>query len=215
MRTGDRRVRRRHRRGQPQPHRQQQPQDPPPRAVPGEYLLHVQETLVAHKERLRRCAEEAARVHRRQVPSRTSASAKESNASCEPRGRPQDVRGLEQIRSGKPLEEILTGAIVCGADGRSIAPGPGHSVRMSTQTMDTSWRTPPRSRARRNLRATAATMEEEEENGRIRRPAAKAAARAMGEWSSRRTSSARAAVEAANAARAEKGGARGRRRWRC
>ena len=107
-----------------------------------EYLLHVQETLVSHKERLRRVAEDAQREcidaksrfkHERVRTKQLKRELRTAKKAL----RTYEV--LEQIRSGKPLDEILTGAIVfAGPDGEgSIAPGPGHSVRMS-QTMDAS-----------------------------------------------------------------------------
>ena len=98
---------------------------------------------MAHKERLRRCAEEAQRecIDAKSRLKHERVRAKELKRELRTaRKALRTYEVLEQIRSGKPLEEILTGAIVfAGPDGEgSIAPGPGHSVRMSTQTMDAS-----------------------------------------------------------------------------
>ena len=145
-----------------------------------EYLLHVQETLVSHKERLRRVAEDAqrecidakSRFKHERVRTKTL---KRELRTAKKALRTYEV--LEQIRSGKPLDEILTGAIVfAGPDGEgSIAPGPGHSVRMS-QTMDAS--VLPTLAAL----ATPAHAGKEKDGGDLDSPdvmAAKAAARAM------------------------------------
>ena len=178
-----------------------------------EYLLHVQETLVAHKERLRRCAEEAQRecIDAKSRLKHERVRAKELKRELRTaRKALRTYEVLEQIRSGKPLEEILTGAIVfAGPDGEgSIAPGPGHSVRMSTQTMDAS--------VLPTLAALASKAEPSGDGGdgggggeRPDSPdvmAAKAAARAMERLAAEKDfeRQAASAVEAANAARAEK-----------
>ena len=179
-----------------------------------EYLLHVQETLVAHKERLRRCAEEAQRecIDAKSRFKHERVRAKELKRELRTaRKALRTYEVLEQIRSGKPLEEILTGAIVfAGPDGEgSIAPGPGHSVRMSTQTMDAS--------VLPTLAALASKAEPSGDGGEGgggggERPdspdvmAAKAAARAMERLAAEKDfeRQAASAVEAANAARAEK-----------
>ena len=182
-----------------------------------EYLLHVQETLVAHKERLRRCAEEAQRecIDAKSRLKHERVRAKELKRELRTaRKALRTYEVLEQIRSGKPLEEILTGAIVfAGPDGEgSIAPGPGHSVRMSTQTMDAS--------VLPTLAALASKAEPSGDGGDDggggggggERPdspdvmAAKAAARAMERLAAEKDfeRQAASAVEAANAARAEK-----------
>ena len=138
-----------------------------------EYLLHVQETLVAHKERLRRCAEEAQRecIDAKSRLKHERVRAKELKRELRTaRKALRTYEVLEQIRSGKPLEEILTGAIGSrGPDGEgSIAPGPGTASACPRRPWTRASCPPaPRSRARRNLRATAATEEEEEEEGRI------------------------------------------------
>ena len=179
-----------------------------------EYLLHVQETLVSHKERLRRCAEEAQRecIDAKSRLKHERVRAKELKRELRTaRKALRTYEVLEQIRSGKPLEEILTGAIVfAGPDGEgSIAPGPGHSVRMSTQTMDAS--------VLPTLAALASKAEPSGDGGEGgggggERPdspdvmAAKAAARAMERLAAEKDfeRQAASAVEAANAARAEK-----------
>ena len=178
-----------------------------------EYLLHVQETLVSHKERLRRCAEEAQRecIDAKSRLKHERVRAKELKRELRTaRKALRTYEVLEQIRSGKPLEEILTGAIVfAGPDGEgSIAPGPGHSVRMSTQTMDAS--------VLPTLAALASKATPSGDGGdgggggeRPDSPdvmAAKAAARAMERLAAEKDfeRQAASAVEAANAARAEK-----------
>jgi hypothetical protein len=89
-----------------------------------EYLLHVQETLVSHKERLRRVAEDAqrecidakSRFKHERVRTKTL---KRELRTAKKALRTYEV--LEQIRSGKPLDEILTGAIVfAGPDGERV-----------------------------------------------------------------------------------------------
>lgn len=174
-----------------------------------EYLLHVQETLVSHKERLRRVAEDAqrecidakSRFKHERVRTKTL---KRELRTAKKALRTYEV--LEQIRSGKPLDEILTGAIVfAGPDGEgSIAPGPGHSVRMS-QTMDAS--------VLPTLAALAtpahAGKEKEKDGGDLDSPdvmAAKAAARAMERLASEKDFErvAASATESANKLRVEK-----------
>ena len=172
-----------------------------------EYLLHVQETLVSHKERLRRVAEDAqrecidakSRFKHERVRTKTL---KRELRTAKKALRTYEV--LEQIRSGKPLDEILTGAIVfAGPDGEgSIAPGPGHSVRMS-QTMDAS--VLPTLAAL----ATPAHAGKEKDGGDLDSPdvmAAKAAARAMERLASEKDFErvAASATESANKLRVEK-----------
>ena len=172
-----------------------------------EYLLHVQETLVSHKERLRRVAEDAqrecidakSRFKHERVRTKTL---KRELRTAKKALRTYEV--LEQIRSGKPLDEILTGAIVfAGPDGEgSIAPGPGHSVRMS-QTMDAS--VLPTLAAL----ATPAHAGKEKDGGDLDSPdvmAAKAAARAMERLASEKDFErvAATATESANKLRVEK-----------
>ena len=172
---------------------------------------------MAHKERLRRCAEEAQRecIDAKSRLKHERVRAKELKRELRTaRKALRTYEVLEQIRSGKPLEEILTGAIVfAGPDGEgSIAPGPGHSVRMSTQTMDAS--------VLPTLAALASKAEPSGDGGDDggggggggERPdspdvmAAKAAARAMERLAAEKDfeRQAASAVEAANAARAEK-----------
>ena len=169
---------------------------------------------MAHKERLRRCAEEAQRecIDAKSRLKHERVRAKELKRELRTaRKALRTYEVLEQIRSGKPLEEILTGAIVfAGPDGEgSIAPGPGHSVRMSTQTMDAS--------VLPTLAALASKAEPsgdggDDDRGGGERPdspdvmAAKAAARAMERLAAEKDfeRQAASAVEAANAARAEK-----------
>ena len=172
-----------------------------------EYLLHVQETLVSHKERLRRVAEDAqrecidakSRFKHERVRTKTL---KRELRTAKKALRTYEV--LEQIRSGKPLDEILTGAIVfAGPDGEgSIAPGPGHSVRMS-QTMDAI--VLPTLAAL----ATPGLAGKEKDGGDLDSPdvmAAKAAARAMERLASEKDFErvAASATEAANKLRVEK-----------
>ena len=172
-----------------------------------EYLLHVQETLVSHKERLRRVAEDAqrecidakSRFKHERVRTKTL---KRELRTAKKALRTYEV--LEQIRSGKPLDEILTGAIVfAGPDGEgSIAPGPGHSVRMS-QTMDAS--VLPTLAAL----ATPGLGGKEKDGGDLDSPdvmAAKAAARAMERLASEKDFErvAATATESANKLRVEK-----------
>ena len=172
-----------------------------------EYLLHVQETLVSHKERLRRVAEDAqrecidakSRFKHERVRTKTL---KRELRTAKKALRTYEV--LEQIRSGKPLDEILTGAIVfAGPDGEgSIAPGPGHSVRMS-QTMDAS--VLPTLAAL----ATPGLGGKEKDGGDLDSPdvmAAKAAARAMERLASEKDFErvAASATESANKLRVEK-----------
>ena len=172
-----------------------------------EYLLHVQETLVSHKERLRRVAEDAQREcidaksrfkHERVRTKQLKRELRTAKKAL----RTYEV--LEQIRSGKPLDEILTGAIVfAGPDGEgSIAPGPGHSVRMS-QTMDAS--VLPTLAAL----ATPGLAGKEKDGGDLDSPdvmAAKAAARAMERLASEKDFErvAASATESANKLRVEK-----------
>ena len=168
---------------------------------------------MAHKERLRRCAEEAQRecIDAKSRLKHERVRAKELKRELRTaRKALRTYEVLEQIRSGKPLEEILTGAIVfAGPDGEgSIAPGPGHSVRMSTQTMDAS--------VLPTLAALASKATPSGDGGdgggggeRPDSPdvmAAKAAARAMERLAAEKDfeRQAASAVEAANAARAEK-----------
>ena len=172
-----------------------------------EYLLHVQETLVSHKERLRRVAEDAqrecidakSRFKHERVRTKTL---KRELRTAKKALRTYEV--LEQIRSGKPLDEILTGAIVfAGPDGEgSISPGPGHSVRMS-QTMDAS--VLPTLAAL----ATPGLAGKEKDGGDLDSPdvmAAKAAARAMERLASEKDFErvAASATESANKLRVEK-----------
>ena len=136
-----------------------------------EYLLHVQETLVSTRSAFEGAPRGAARVHRRQVPSRARARPRQgaqTRAANRAEGS-QDVRGFGADPIGKPLEEILTGAIVSPgrtAKGPSLrAPGTASACPRRPWTR-ASCPPSPRSRARRRLRATAATEEEEEEEER-------------------------------------------------
>jgi len=91
----------------------------PWRAV--EYLLHVQETLVRHKERLRRVAEHAQRRAMDATTQVKDEHAKAKAARAQLRQARKALRTyevLEQVRSGKPLDEILTGAILFPGDGQ-------------------------------------------------------------------------------------------------
>ena len=79
-----------------------------------EYLLHVQETLVHHKERLRRVAEHAqrdvieAKAKVRDERKRSKAARADLRTA---RKALRTYEVLEQIRHGKPLDEILSGAV--------------------------------------------------------------------------------------------------------
>ena len=89
-----------------------------------EYLLHVQETLVHHKERLRRVAEAAQR-------DAIDAKSKTRDERVKARATRAELRRakkalktyevLEQIRGGKPLDEILTGAVLVAGPGPAPA----------------------------------------------------------------------------------------------
>ena len=75
-----------------------------------EYLLHVQETLAAHKERLRGVAEQAQRdgIEARAEAQEHRARAKAARAELrKTRKALWTYEVLERIRSGTPLEEIL------------------------------------------------------------------------------------------------------------
>ena len=75
-----------------------------------EYLLHVQETLAAHKERLRGVAEQAQRdgIEARADAQEHRARAKAARVELrKTRKALRTYEVLERIRSGTPLEEIL------------------------------------------------------------------------------------------------------------
>ena len=85
-----------------------------------EYLLHVQETLVHHKERLRRVAEAAQRDAIDAKSKTRDERAKARATRAELRRAKKALKTyevLEQIRGGKPLDEILTGAVLVAGPG--------------------------------------------------------------------------------------------------
>ena len=89
-----------------------------------EYLLHVQETLVHHKERLRRVAEAAQRDAIDAKSKTRDERAKARATRAELRRAKKALKTyevLEQIRGGKPLDEILTGAVLVAGPGPAPA----------------------------------------------------------------------------------------------
>eukprot|EP00740_Mantoniella_antarctica_P000575 CAMPEP_0181395378 /NCGR_PEP_ID=MMETSP1106-20121128/28308_1 /TAXON_ID=81844 /ORGANISM="Mantoniella antarctica, Strain SL-175" /LENGTH=251 /DNA_ID=CAMNT_0023516995 /DNA_START=126 /DNA_END=878 /DNA_ORIENTATION=+ len=90
-----------------------------------EYLLHVQDTLVHHKERLRAVAE---RAQEDAADARAAGRDERAKAKCaraelrQARKALRTYEVLEQIRSGKPLDEILTGAILFAGGASGGAP---------------------------------------------------------------------------------------------
>ena len=80
-----------------------------------EYLLHVQETLVTHKERLRAVAEDAQREALEVREKRREDKAKAKAIRLELRQARKALRTyelLEKIRAGTPVDEILAGEIL-------------------------------------------------------------------------------------------------------
>ena len=101
-----------------------------------EYLLHVQETLATHKERLRGVAETA---QRESITAKAESKEHRAKARCartelrKTRKALKTYEVLEQIRAGTPLEEILLGtAQVSDTNGDKSSTGLDKSHRLDT-----------------------------------------------------------------------------------
>jgi len=99
-----------------------------------EYLLHVQETLVTHKERLRGVAEASQRdaIDARQRSREERSKARAARAELRhARKALKTYEVLEQIRGGKPLDDVLTGAILVAGPPGSDPLHPNASANLS------------------------------------------------------------------------------------
>jgi hypothetical protein len=166
-----------------------------------EYLLHVQETLVTHKERLRAVAEDAQREALEVREKRREDKAKAKAIRLELRQARKALRTyelLEKIRAGTPVDEILAGEILETAananddDDENADPTRGDRLRVGKELFAAAVASGQVSEGNK------ATGESTTTTTAMMSPdvaAAKAAARAMDQMKAERTAAKRAAEQ--------------------